>query len=170
MMENLETLQSVLPMLLFRAGVAVLCGGIVGIERELKKKPAGFRTNILICLGSTLFMMVSTAVAQASEGPLADPGRIAAQVVTGMGFLGAGTIIRARGNITGLTSAAMIWLVAAIGLWIGAGYPITGLILTVLTVLTLTFLAAWERRVLGGPGGGNAGSPSSGMRPDPEND
>ena len=149
--ENFETLRTLLPAVLLRAGVAVLCGGIVGAERELRKKPAGFRTNILICLGSALFMMVSVAVSQqVAPGRLADPGRVAAGVVTGMGFLGAGTIIRARGNITGLTSAAMIWMVAAIGLWVGAGYPITALILTILTVSTLTALGALERRWLGG--------------------
>lgn len=147
-METLTNLIAELPVVLFRAGMAVLCGGLIGIERELKQKPAGFRTNILICLGAALYMMISTAVAEAGGG-MSDPGRVAAQVVTGIGFLGAGTIIRARGHVIGLTSAAMIWLVAAIGLWIGAGYPLSAAILTVLTLLTLTLLGRWEDRMLG---------------------
>jgi putative Mg2+ transporter-C (MgtC) family protein len=147
-METFPSLIADLPVVLFRAGMAVLCGGLIGIERELKQKPAGFRTNILICLGSTLYMMISTAVAEAGGG-MSDPGRVAAQVVTGIGFLGAGTIIRARGHVIGLTSAAMIWLVAAIGLWIGAGYPVSAAVLTVLTLLTLTLLGRWEDRMLG---------------------
>ncbi|MBI4161826.1 MAG: MgtC/SapB family protein [Acidobacteria bacterium] len=150
MTESLEILKTELPVLLFRAGVAVLCGGIFGAERELRGKPAGFRTNILICLGSCLYMMVSVAVAQTvTGGRIGDPGRVAAQVVAGIGFLGAGTILRARGHVIGLTSAAMIWLVAAIGLWIGAGYPVSALVLTVLSILTLTSLRSFERRLLG---------------------
>ena len=149
-MESFDSLFADLPVLLFRAGVAVLCGGIFGIERELRHKPAGFRTNISICLGAALYMIISARIA-AAAGPeyMTDPGRVAAQVVTGIGFLGAGTIIRARGHVIGLTSAAMIWLVAAIGLFVGAGYPMSAFILTVLTVLTLTLLGTWERRLLG---------------------
>lgn len=113
---------------------AVLVGGGIGLERELKGKPAGLRTNILICVGSALLMDLSMNLALAHGG---DPGRIAAQVVTGIGFLGAGTILHTRGQITGLTSAATIWVVAAIGLTIGAGYFIEALgsTLTVMTVL-----------------------------------
>src|SRR3990170_2055526 len=103
--------------LLWSLVVAVLLGGAVGLERELRGKAAGLRTNILICLGATLFTHLSIHLA----GPSGDPGRIAAQVVTGIGFLGAGTILHTRGAIAGLTSAATIWLVAAIGVAIGAG-------------------------------------------------
>ncbi len=149
-MESIDSLIMDLPAVLFRAGIAVLCGGIIGIERELRQKPAGFRTNILICLGAALYMMISERVAKSTGGEwISDPGRIAAQVVTGIGFLGAGTIIRARGNVIGLTSAAMIWLAAAIGLWIGAGNPLSGLILTILTILTFTLLGSWEQRLIG---------------------
>ncbi|CUS88767.1 MgtC/SapB family protein, partial [Candidatus Kryptonium thompsonii] len=98
---------------LFKFFLAIVFGGLIGLERELKGKPAGFRTNILICLGSTLYMILSMKIA-------GDPGRIAAQVVTGIGFIGAGTIIQARGTITGLTTAATIFVVASIGLAIGS--------------------------------------------------
>jgi putative Mg2+ transporter-C (MgtC) family protein len=103
--------------LLAKLGGAVVCGGIIGLEREFSHKPAGLRTNILICTGAMLFTVASLGIA-ASTG---DPGRIAAQVVTGVGFLGAGTIIQSRGSVIGLTSAATIWVVAAIGVLIGLG-------------------------------------------------
>src|SRR5437867_4356778 len=114
-------------------GLAVLLGGAIGMERELRGKAAGLRTNILICVGSVLFTQLSTALA----GPNGDPGRIAAQIVTGVGFLGAGTIIHGKGSITGLTSAATIWLVAAIGVAVGAGqdYVAAGATLLVIVVL-----------------------------------
>ena len=132
---------------IFKSAMAILCGGLIGIERELKSKPAGFRTNILICLGSTYLMMVSSLVAQSGSGD-GDPGRIAAQVVTGIGFIGAGTIIQSRGQIAGLTTAALIWVVAAVGLLIGAGYPLLGALGTILIYLTLTVLGVLERKVL----------------------
>jgi putative Mg2+ transporter-C (MgtC) family protein len=133
-----------------KALLAVACGGLIGVEREMKSKPAGFRTNTLICLGSMLFMWLSTEVAAAAVGnQLSDPGRIGAQVVTGIGFLGAGTIIQSRGRVRGLTSAAMIWLVAAVGMAIGAGYWAIGLVTTLLTLLVLVGLGVLERRVFG---------------------
>ena len=96
--------------------LAILFGGVIGIERELKGKAAGLRTQILICMGATLFTQLSLALAGASP----DKSRVAGQIVTGVGFLGAGTILHGKGSITGLTSAATIWLVAAIGTAIGA--------------------------------------------------
>ncbi|MCZ6695320.1 MAG: MgtC/SapB family protein [Acidobacteria bacterium] len=133
-----------------KALLAVVCGGLIGVEREMKRKPAGFRTNILICLGSMLFMWLSVEVAAAvAVERFADPGRIGAQVVTGMGFLGAGTIIQSRGRITGLTSAAMIWLVAAVGMAIGAGHGAIGMVTTLLVLLVLVGLGFLERRVFG---------------------
>jgi putative Mg2+ transporter-C (MgtC) family protein len=133
-----------------KALLAIVCGGIIGIEREIKSKPAGFRTNILICLGSMLFMWLSEKVAQGAVGDRpADPGRIAAQVVAGVGFLGAGTIILARGRVVGLTSAAMIWVVAAVGMSIGAGYGAIALLTTVLILLVLVGLGMFERRLFG---------------------
>ncbi len=113
--------------------LSVLLGGAVGLERELRGKPAGLRTNILICVGATLFTQLSIVV----SGGDGDPGRIAAQIVTGVGFLGAGTILHTRGTVQGLTSAATIWLVAAIGVAVGAGalFEATGATLLVLVVL-----------------------------------
>ena len=95
--------------------LASLLGGAIGWEREHSGKPAGLRTNILICMAATLLTDLSVRLAPSFGGP-ADPGRIAAQIVTGMGFLGAGTIIQTRGTVTGLTTAATLWIVAAIGM------------------------------------------------------
>jgi uncharacterized membrane protein YhiD involved in acid resistance len=125
--------------------IAVLVGGGIGLERELKGKPAGLRTNILICVGSALLMDLGMGIGETHGG---DPGRIAAQVVTGIGFLGAGTILHTRGQITGLTSAATIWVVAAIGLTIGAGYFIEALGTTVAVMIVLIGLGWVEGRFL----------------------
>lgn len=127
---------------------AILIGGGIGLERELKGKPAGLRTNILICVGSALLMDLSMGIAAVHGG---DPGRIAAQVVTGIGFLGAGTILHTRGQITGLTSAATIWVVAALGLTIGAGYFVEALGSTVTVMIVLVGLGWVERRYLNDP-------------------
>ncbi|HJU69872.1 MAG TPA: MgtC/SapB family protein [Gemmatimonadaceae bacterium] len=133
--------------LLGRLALAVLLGGIVGVERELSGKPAGLRTNILICLGSALLMDLSITIGQA-EGRLGDPARIAAQVVTGVGFLGAGTIMQARGEVVGLTTAATIWVVAAIGLAVGAGHRAEAVAAALLVTLVLTALGWLERWML----------------------
>jgi putative Mg2+ transporter-C (MgtC) family protein len=138
---------------LLKSGIAVLCGGIIGVERELKRKAAGFRTYILICLGSTYFMFVSLLISGAAGERPGDPGRVAAQVVTGIGFLGAGAIIQSRGQIAGLTTAALIWVVASIGLLIGAGYQLLALVGTTLIFLTLTVLGVVERKVLNAKNG-----------------
>ncbi len=126
--------------LLWSLVVAVVLGGAIGLERELRGKAAGLRTNILICLGSALFTHLSIHMA----GPAGDPARIAAQVVTGIGFLGAGTILHTRGAIAGLTSAATIWLVAAVGVAIGAGAVYEAAGATLLTLLVLRGLGAVE--------------------------
>ncbi len=127
--------------LLWSLLVAVLLGGAIGLERELRGKAAGLRTNILICLGSVLFTHLSIHMA----GPAGDPARIAAQVVTGIGFLGAGTILHSRGAIAGLTSAATIWLVAAVGVAIGTGATYEAAGATLLTLLVLRGLVVLER-------------------------
>ena len=101
--------------------IALAIGGIVGLEREFHGKPAGIRTNMLMCFGSCLIMIISIEIAR-SSARVADPGRIAAQVVTGVGFLCAGTIMRSRFTVSGLTTAATIWALSALGLSIGAGY------------------------------------------------
>lgn len=113
--------------------VAFLCGTIVGFERERGRKPAGLRTQILICVGSAIFTLVSASARLGGH----EPARIASQIVTGVGFLGAGSILRDRYQITGLTTAATIWTVSAIGIVAGAGYaaPALGLAIGVLVVL-----------------------------------
>src|SRR5512138_245122 len=113
--------------------MAFLCGAIVGFEREQGRKPAGLRTNILICLGSAIFTMVSMSPALAGR----EPARIAAQIVTGVGFLGAGSILRDRHQIVGLTTAATIWTVSAIGIVVGAGYVTCGFLLSLSVLLVL---------------------------------
>lgn len=123
--------------------LAVLCGGAVGLERELRGKAAGLRTNILICVGATLFTQLSIDLA----GARGDPARLAAQIVTGVGFIGAGTILHSRGAVTGLTSAATIWVVAAIGVALGSGAVLEGAGVTLLLVLVLRGLGWAEAHV-----------------------
>ena len=149
MVESPQFFLSIFPTLIVRSTFAIICGALIGIERERKGKPAGFRTNILICLGSCLYMMVSEFFLQRSGLGSGDLTRIASQVVTGIGFLGAGTIIQSRGTITGLTSAATIWVGAAIGLFIGAGLAWIGLICTFLVLLSLVVLGKIEPKLLG---------------------
>lgn len=108
-------------MLLGKLTLAVVLGGAIGLERELKAKPAGLRTNILICMGATLLTHVSITMVMQNGTRVGDPARLAAQIISGVGFLGAGTIMQGSGMVTGLTSAATIWVVAAIGIAIGAG-------------------------------------------------
>ena len=149
MVDSWETMGPLVMDFLPKAILAIVCGGLIGVEREIRNKPAGFRTNILICLGSMMFMWLSSEVALsvAASGRPADPGRIAAQVVTGIGFLGAGTIIQSRGRVRGLTSAAMIWVVAAVGMSIGAGYSLIGVLATALILLVLVGLGLVERNL-----------------------
>ena len=121
-----------------RLAVSVVLGGLIGFEREAEGKPAGMRTHMLVCLGATLFMLISIESPDFFPGAkTVDPGRIAAQVVTGVGFLGAGTILRAGGTVRGLTTAASIWAVAAIGLAVGVGYYVTACVATGLALLVL---------------------------------
>jgi len=126
--------------LLLQLGLATLLGGAIGLERELGGKPAGLRTNILICIGSVLYTKLSISMAGAN----ADPTRVAAQIVTGVGFIGAGTILHARGAVVGLTSAATIWVVAAIGVALGAGHYPEALGATLLVILVLQGLGRVE--------------------------
>ena len=124
---------------------ACLAGAAIGFERELHDKPAGLRTNVMICLGAALFTLLSVHVAGGSTAH--DPGRIAAQVVTGVGFLGAGTVIQSRGSVIGLTTAATIWLNASIGMAFGVGRFVLGVVATVLTIFGLFGLSFVEERV-----------------------
>jgi len=124
---------------------AFVCGGIVGAERERHDKPAGLRTLVLICVGSTLFTLVSRAPALAGD----EPGRIAAQIVTGVGFLGAGSILRERFGIKGLTTAATVWTTAALGIAVGAGYAAGGIVMSITIALTLSAFKRLEDRMAG---------------------
>jgi len=130
-----------------RIGAALIIGMIVGLEREFQGKPAGIRTNILMCVGSCLIMIISLKVARES-GNIADPGRIAAQVVTGVGFLCAGTIMRSRFSISGLTTAATIWVLSALGLAAGAGYYTLALLGTVAIVIVLILIRYLESYII----------------------
>ena len=121
---------------------SVLCGAIVGSERQRREKPAGMRTLILVSLGSAAFTMASFIFTTTSG----DSGRVAAQIVTGIGFLGAGVIMRGRGIISGATTAAMIWLTAATGVVVGAGYPLAGVGVSVLARLVLAGVNRMEAR------------------------
>lgn len=121
---------------------SVLCGAIGGAEREKKEKPAGLRTMTLVCLGSAVFTLVSFAAAPGDT-------RIAAQIVTGIGFLGAGAILRGALGVTGLTTAATIWVMAAIGMVVGAGYAGAGVALSLLVLAVLTVIGKLEKRYIG---------------------
>lgn len=127
--------------------LAAILGGLIGLEREVMGKPAGMRTNMLICVGAALFTYLSIYMAAPWEH--ADPTRIAAQVVTGIGFLGAGTIIRARGSIHGMTTAASIWAVAAVGMAVGAGYFQESLVVTLVIMIVLHGFIYLERWING---------------------
>lgn len=127
--------------IIIRLVVSIVIGGLVGLERELEHKPAGLRTIMLVCLGSTIFMLIGFELCEFGS----DVGRIVAGVVTGVGFLGAGAIIRARGEVHGLTTAATIWLASGLGLAIGAGHFVLAVIACVLILIVLRILGLIER-------------------------
>ena len=129
--------------------LAVILGGAIGFEREIHKRSAGLRTHILVSLGSCLIMLTSLYVFDIYKNsvPL-DPARIAAGVVTGIGFLGAGAIIRSGEVVKGLTTAASLWLAAAIGLAAGCGFYLASVITTILTVIVLYFLRRLEGAIV----------------------
>ena len=124
--------------------LALVLGGLIGWERELYDKPAGFRTNTLICVGSTLFTIFSLKIGTI---PGTDSARIAAQIVSGIGFLGAGAIIRRGEAVLGLTTAATIWFVASIGMGVGAGYYLTSSVGTALALAILVLFRKFENLV-----------------------
>ncbi|MCR5758336.1 MAG: MgtC/SapB family protein [Selenomonas sp.] len=128
--------------LFLRLLLACVLGGIIGYERQSRRKSAGLRTNVLVCLGSCLIMVMSIALYQDVEGKTnADPARLAAQVVSGIGFLGAGAIMKEGLSVTGLTTAACLWVVAGVGLAVGAGFYSGALISTALVFVTLGSLS-----------------------------
>ena len=131
---------------IFLSLLALLCGGWVGIERERKEKPAGIRTMALIALGSATFTMIGYSFASTTG----DSGRVAAQIVAGIGFLGGGVLLRGNTGIRGVTTAAVIWLVAAMGMAIGAGHAGAGIGLALLARSALGLINRWESSKLAG--------------------
>lgn len=127
--------------------LSCVLGGFIGYEREAHHKSAGLRTHILVSIGSCLIMILSIKIYSAVQGLTnADPARLAAQVVSGIGFLGAGSIIKEGPTVKGLTTAASLWVVSGVGLAIGAGYYMGGLLTTALVFLTLTILSRIEKK------------------------
>jgi putative Mg2+ transporter-C (MgtC) family protein len=134
--------------LLTKLLAAAAMGGIIGLEREWSGKPAGLRTNLLICVGAALITELSmTFAARAGVDGPADPARLSAQIVSGIGFLGAGTILQARGAIIGLTTAATLWVVAAIGIAVGSGGYVEAVGTTTLVMLSLIVLRRVEGKL-----------------------
>ena len=133
--------------IILRLLLSAVVGGFIGVEREVNNRPAGLRTHILVTLGSTLIMLIS--IDGFSEGmSIGDPARLAAQVVSGIGFLGAGTIMRTGNNISGLTTAASLWVCAGIGLAIGSGYYLGAVVTTTIVLITLMSVGIFEKRIL----------------------
>ena len=148
----METLASILPHIsmadllsktMVRLTLAAILGGIIGLERELKRKPAGLRTNMFICFGSAMFTILSSDLASDWGG---DHTRIAAQIIPGIGFIGAGSILHAKGSVSGLTTAATLFVVASIGMACGGGLYLPAIFATMLIYLALHLLGLLERR------------------------
>ena len=128
--------------LFLRLVLSCILGGIIGYERQSRRKSAGLRTNVLVCLGACLIMVLSQALYENVEGRTnADPARLAAQVVSGIGFLGAGAIMKEGLTVTGLTTAACLWVVAGVGLAVGSGFYSGALMTTALVFVTLGSLS-----------------------------
>ena len=144
-----------------RLALALALSGLIGLEREVSGRAAGFRTHILVSVGSALFMLTGLHLFEAYHGlTTMDPGRIAAQVVSGIGFLGAGTIIQIRDSVRGLTTAASLWASSGIGLAVGSGFYV-GAIGTTLIVLIVLFLFSRVEQMV-------VGSKRKGSSPEPE--
>lgn len=140
----MENLGLVHPGFWYGVFVAIVCGAIVGYERQLKDKPVGARTSILICLGTQIFVHIGSAFVT----PSADPTRVIGQVVTGIGFIGGGVILARRGIVVGVTTASTIWVLAAIGVVIGVGHYLTAVMLSIVTVTILTGFDYLDKRIL----------------------
>ena len=137
-------MKQVLSSTIIRLVVAALLGGAIGLERQLRHKPAGLRTNIFICFGAAMFTVLSDQLAGSFSG---DHTRVAAQIIPGIGFIGAGSILRDKGGVTGLTTAATIFVVASIGMACGGGLYLPAIFATVLLLLALLILGALEGRL-----------------------
>jgi putative Mg2+ transporter-C (MgtC) family protein len=141
-------MQDLIPML-----VSTGLGTLVGLERYAGGKPAGLRTHVLVCLGSTMFVLTATHAWETIGGPNLDPTRVIHGVVTGVGFLGAGAILQHRGNVFGLTTAASIWMVAAIGVAVGVRAYALGVMGAVLALIILEGFRWAEKKILPDPYG-----------------
>jgi putative Mg2+ transporter-C (MgtC) family protein len=135
-------LSGLIPVTLVRLTFAAVLGGLIGLEREIHHKPAGLRTNMFICFGSAMFTILSDTLAGAHPG---DHTRIAAQIIPGIGFIGAGSILHSRGSVTGLTSAATLFVVASVGMAAGGGLYLTAVFGTILILVALGFLGRMEK-------------------------
>lgn len=133
--------------MLTRILVACLLGGIIGLERESLNRPAGFRTHMLVTVGSALCMALNELFVLSNPGLSLDPGRLGAAVIQGIGFLGAGTIIREGNNVSGLTTAASLWTVACVGLAVGSGHFVLAVATTVIVLLILETFARIENKI-----------------------
>jgi len=131
----------VLSSTLARLVLAAILGGIIGLERQLRHKPAGLRTNMFICFGSAMFTVLSSQLAGSLGG---DHTRIAAQIIPGIGFIGAGSILHARASVTGLTTAATLFVVASVGMAAGGGLYLTAIFATGLILIALVLLGRME--------------------------
>lgn len=134
---------------LIRMGAALLAGGILGFEREITEKPAGIRTFALVCEGAALFMIIALLLDEKAHerGEIADPSRIASTVVQGIGFLAGGVIFTIRSRVRGLTTAAGIWVAAAVGLFIGSGYFVLGFGAVALSIVALLVFGWIEEKL-----------------------
>jgi putative Mg2+ transporter-C (MgtC) family protein len=136
---------------LIRILVATILGAMLGLEREMTAKPAGLRTHMLVAEGAALFMVGAILLAEQTDtGPFAviDPTRVGSTIVTGVGFLGAGMILRSGDRVQGLTTAAGIWVAAAIGMLVGSGFFLVAIFGTIVSLLTLVGLRIIEKRLL----------------------
>ena len=141
MMTNLRNeMGMVLSSTLARLTIAAILGGIIGLERQLRHKPAGLRTNMFICFGAAMFTLLSHNLAGGSS----DYTRIASQIIPGIGFIGAGSILHSRGSVTGLTTAATLFVVASVGMAVGGGLYITAVFATALILFALALLGRIE--------------------------
>ncbi|MDP3730673.1 MAG: MgtC/SapB family protein [Candidatus Omnitrophota bacterium] len=131
--------------IVFRLVLSAILSGVVGFEREFHGRAAGFRTHILLCVGSTLIMLTSIHIFDIYSGRVpVDPARLAAGVVTGIGFMGAGTIMRYKASVRGLTTATSLWVVAGIGLAVGSGLYFGAIVTTLIAVIALMFFSRLE--------------------------
>ena len=146
--KTLELLRSemgtVVSSTIFRLIVAAILGGLIGLERQLRHKPAGLRTNLFICFGAAMYTILSAQLAGSFGG---DHTRVAAQIIPGIGFIGAGSILHARGSVVGLTTAATLFVVASVGMAAGGGLYITAIFATALILIALELLRVVETRM-----------------------